>query len=214
MKRFLLFVVVSLIGFPLNAVWAVPTEILPGSYSFDKATDTGTFTYHDETGVQLIDGSYGVAPWSADLGNGPAYEWLGWLFDSPVNVDFDFGATTQIDSIDVGTVQDNISDVVIPFVEIYDSPDGSTWTLVDSISIPESSANDDTYMTLQFNDLGINDQFVRVALLHSFNGPWTFVDEVDFFQESTPIPEPSTLVLLFAGIVGTALYTYHRKQVR
>ena len=98
------------------------SQILPDSYTVDKTTDTGSYTYHDETGVQLIDGEYGTAHWSADLGNGNAYEWLGWVHDTPVNIDFDFGASTFIDTIRVGTVQDRLDDVVIPSIEILNTP--------------------------------------------------------------------------------------------
>lgn len=83
-------------------------EILPTSYSVDKATDVGSYMYHDETGKQLIDGKYGVAPWSANLGNGNAYEWLGWVNDTPVNIDFNLGSSVEINQIRIGTVQDNL----------------------------------------------------------------------------------------------------------
>ena len=52
---------------------AIPTEIVPVSYTFDKTTDVGTYNYSDWTGSQLTDGHYGITPWSADLGNGHAY---------------------------------------------------------------------------------------------------------------------------------------------
>ena len=50
--------------------------IVPISYT-KSLTDVGTYEYHDWTGQQLIDGEYGEDAWSADLGNGPACEWLG-----------------------------------------------------------------------------------------------------------------------------------------
>lgn len=158
-------------------------EILPISYSFDKITDVGTYQYHDWTQKQLIDGNYGVAPWSADLGNGHAYEWVGWSNDEIVNIDFDFSEITKIGRIEIGTVQDNLDDVVLPSVDIYSGEPGN-WTLVESLVIPESSSNNNTYRTYEFDYLGLNTRYVRVTLKHSFNGPWTFVDEVDFFSPS------------------------------
>ena len=155
-------------------------EILPVSYNVDQDTDTGSYQYHDWTGEQLIDGEYGIAPWSADLGNGNAYEWLGWSNDPIVNIDFDFGEITQVDRILVGTTQDHPADVVLPSIDIY-SGEAGNWTLVKSQITPESTDNNNIYRTYAFELLGLNTRYVRVTLKHSLDGPWTFVDEVDFF---------------------------------
>lgn len=188
----------------LVASHATAIEILPDSYSFDKATDIGTYNYSDWGGVQLIDGEYGVAPWTADLGNGNAYEWVGWSRDSPINIDFVFGGLQLINQIDIGTVQNHISDVVIPDADVYSSPDGTTWSLLGSIVTPESSANNDLYKTLSFTGLNITDNYVRVALSLNTNGPWTFTDEIDFF-ESVDVPDTgNTIAFLSIGILSLA----------
>lgn len=203
MKR-TFFIVLAVLFLCLGANSAGALEILPDSYTFDRDTDTGTYAYHDWTGIQIIDGEYGIAPWSADLGNGNAYEWVGWRYDTPINIDFDFGAVTAIDSINVGSVQDHINDVVLPSIEILSSDDGMSWVSAAYIYVPESSDNNNIYMTYEFDTLGIQAQYVRVQLIHSYNGPWTFVDEVDFFTDSAPVPEPATMFLLGSGLLGLA----------
>jgi large repetitive protein len=175
-------------------------EIHPQSYVFDQPTGTGTYTYHDETGNQLTDDKYGVAPWWADLGNGPAYEWVGWVRKPVVNIDFDFGATTRIDHIAIGSTQDEPADVVLPSIDIFSSKDGATWTLLASLVEPESCANNGVYQTYGLDNLGIDAQFVRVAARFSADGPWTFIDEVDFQVNAVPVPAP--FWLMFPGLVA------------
>jgi large repetitive protein len=175
-------------------------EIHPQSYVFDQPTGAGTYNYRDETGNQLTDDKYGVAPWWADLGNGPAYEWVGWVRKPVVNIDFDFGAATRIDHVAIGSTQDEPADVVLPSFDIFSSKDGATWTLLASLVEPESCANDGLYRTYAFDNLGIDAQFVRVAARFSADGPWTFVDEVDF--AANPVPAPATLWLFLPGLVA------------
>lgn len=196
--------IVSSIAALALAAQAQAIEIVPVSYSFDQATDTGSYAYHDWTGNQLTDGEYGIAPWSANLGNGPAYEWLGWT-DSMVNIDFVFAGAHLISQIAIGTVQDNVADVVIPNAYLFSSSDGVNWDFLASSINPESSANNGQHKTLTFNGLNISDDYVRVQVAHSYNGPWTFVDEVDFYGENGPAGVPdsgTTLALLGAGMVG------------
>lgn len=184
---------------------AAQSELVPVSYTFDRATDSGSYTYADWTGHQLTDGKYGVAPWYADLGSGPAYEWVGWLWDSPVNVDFNLGSSVKINEIKIGTVQDVTWDVVLPSVRLYSSNDGSNWTQFSDYFVPESGANDNQYFTYDFANLNVNSQFFRVSLYHSYDGPWTFTDEIDFYTNTgAPLPVSATVVLFASGIAGIA----------
>ncbi len=185
------------------------TEIIPLGYVFDRYTDCGTFCYHDSagagalTGTQLIDGAVGVAGWGADLGNGGAYEWVGWLGDSPVNIDFDFVAKMRIGRIEIGTTQDDLTDVVLPSVDVYEWQ-GGAWVAAGSLNVPEDSANDrfwlstDPHGFLTLDGLNINSDRVRLSLRFSYDGPWTFVDEVNF--HAAPVPEPETYAMMLAGL--------------
>lgn len=194
-------------------------EIVPVSYSFDQATGCGTYCYHDESGGQLTDGVYGVEGWGVNLGNGNAQEWVGWLFRPVVNIDFHFATAVDISEVRIGTTQDNVSDVVLPSVTVFKSIDGLAWSLVSELSVPESSTNDRNYLgldphtTLTLSGLGItNVSYVRVALSESFNGPWTFIDEVDFIGTVTAVPEPETYAMLLGGlgILGIAVRRQRR----
>ncbi len=198
MQHYIFFLLILLATFAYGAM----IEVLPTSYSFDCATDVGSYQYHDWTGRQLIDSVYGIAPWSADLGNGNAYEWVGWCNDPIVNIIFDFSTAKPVHQISIGTVQDNLVDVVIPSFDIYSS-DGSTWTLRGTINIPESSTYDNTHQTITFSNLNINARYIKVVAKHSLDGPWTFIDEVDFYQDTVVIiPEPGTGLLLILGLIG------------
>lgn len=186
-------------------------EINPLSYSFDKATDSGSYNYSDWGGAQLTDGQYGTAPWYANLGNGPAYEWVGWVHDPVVNIDFDFGSATNINKVNIGTVQDHVNDVVLPSAELLSSLDGVNWSSIASIYSPESSLNNNQYKTLEFDNISATSQYFRVSLMHSLNGPWTFADEVDFYQDVSAVPEPSMVMLLATGFIGLIGFTRCRK---
>ncbi len=187
-------------------------EVVPVSYSFDKATDVGTWDYSDWGGVQLTDGQYGVWPWSDDLGNGPAYEWVGWRYPS-VNIDFDFGVSKEINQINIGSTQDHTDDVVLPSVAIYSSHDNSSWSLLGSELVPESSLNDATYYTYEFSGLSAMAQYFRVNLSFSDDGPWSFTDEIDFYQTQT-VPEPTSFILFGIGVLGFSATLRKKRKYR
>ncbi len=172
------------------------TAILPSRYDFEKALDFGSWCYHDPNKTKLAGGICGIATWSANAGP----ERVGWVYDSPVKVDFDFGSSTWIDSIHVGTVQNHVHDVVVPSKEILSRSDGTTWSPLSFIdNSPESSGNDNQYFTFSFDNLAVHTQYVRVQLTHTADGPWTFVDELDFFAVLAP-PSQAILGLRLAGI--------------
>lgn len=195
-------------------------EVVPGGYTFDQTTACGLFCYHDgdspdSIAGELIDGAYGVAGWAVDLGAGNSAEWVGWVNAPVINIDFDFGGAVHVETIRVGTTQNSVTDVVLPSIDVY-RWDGSDWVFVQGLDVPEDSANDRHHLStlphgfLTLSHLGIDASAIRVVARFSDDGPWTFIDEIDFFNgvndpSATPVPEPSTLLLLGGGLGGLRL---------
>lgn len=184
---------------------ATAATVTPSSYTYDQSTACGTWCYHDPANSKLTDGVLGLAGWAVNAGN----EWDGWVYQNRVNIDFDFGTSRHIDLVRVGTTQDNLGDVVLPSIELYISNDKSTWTFVTGLTVPPDSAhNIDPFSTaphdfLTLAGLGIDARYVRVGAIA--NGPWIFVDEVQFQSRTTqPVPEPAALGLLAAGLASLA----------
>lgn len=199
----------ALAGLALAAPAVMAADVAPISYQFDQPTACGTYCYHDTSGTELIDGAYGTSGWAADLGRGPAQEWVGWVYTPVVNIDFNFLGAPTIGAVHVGTTQDSTGDVVLPSVSVS-SWNGSAWTLVAQLSVPESSANDQNALStaphgvLTLSNLHIQGSKVRVTLSQSLDGPWTFADEISF-TSAAPVPEPGTWALLAMGLAVVAV---------
>ena len=205
-KILLPLIVIGLVSHPAEAGL---TEIVPDSYYFDKDTDVGRFEYHDWTGNQLIDGVYGGEVYSLNLGSGNAYEWVGWRGDEVVNIDFFFheGETELINEVRIGVSQSRTNDVVFPDLHILSSKDGENWVSIDSIKNPENSAYDGTKGIFSFYDLGFSQgEHIRITASWNNDGPWTFIDEIDFYS----VPTPSIAFII--PLVGVGLVRKKRKK--
>jgi len=175
--------------------------INPVSYTLDVGTDTGSYVYDDSTGMELIDGVYGYEGWAVDS----APPWVGWT-DYEANIVFDFGVAATINKVSVGSTQDALNDVVLPNIFVYSSDDAVSWVLRGSLLTPPSADNNrDSLSTaphgfLDVAGLSYTSRYTRVQT--TANGPWSFVDEVDFTGELTGVPEPSSWLLMLVGFFG------------
>jgi len=155
--------------------------IMPIAYTAPPG-GTGMVTYFDDTGSQLTDGQTGTDDILADLGNGSAYEWVGWTeLTDPVTLVFTFSQAVTISEIQIGFSHRDGFGVFVPSeVDIN--------AMVPTTSYGSSSFNlgADDVPNNQRADLTFSGPFtatqVQIILHHRDRG-WILVDEVRFLPE-------------------------------
>jgi len=180
------------------------TPLVPISYTAtpgEGIAQGGTYNYFDDTGRQLIDGIYGVNDWSANLGNGNAYEWVGWRFADPV-ITFQFSGPVTVNQvgIDFNRAEESTALIFLPGTVSI----GGTDFTVASDAIPN-----DTRGTLFFNG-SWSGTTLTINLVHANPNTWIFVDEMTF--DGVVIPEPSVFMLLTGGL-GLLLLRVRRNWI-
>ena len=157
----------------------------------EGTAEGGLYNYFDDTGTQLADGVFGANAWFANLGNGVAYEWVGWRVADPV-ITFQFADTESITGvgIDFNRTETNMislpSQVTIGTTQFTVSPD---------------SIGDNSRGTVLFN--GSWTGTTLTIQLADFNtNQWIFVDEITL--STTPVPEPAVWALL----AGSGLFVF------
>lgn len=192
--------------------WAEALQ--PLRYVFDRQTDTGTYSYHDGHSfsspayTELTDGLYGLSGWAVDQGQGPAAPWVGWYGDPVVHIDFSFGQQVWLSEVRVGSTQNRLDDVVLPSVSLSYWREGA-WVPVASLDVPEDAANNwpassvlpHGFLTL--GGLAVQADTFRLTLRHALDGPWIFVDEVDF--DGSVVPEVPAMGLMLPGLALVGL---------
>jgi hypothetical protein len=105
------------------------STIVPLNYTATPGqgqTQGGAYNYFDDTNNQLIDGILGVNDWTANLGNGAAYEWVGWLNVNPT-LNFNFGNSVNISQVQIGFSRAELAGIYLPDII---NINGSNFTLV------------------------------------------------------------------------------------
>lgn len=173
-------------------------------YRFSAVPNCGSYCYYDElhniaingegqsdnnngydqlaTG-QLLDGVRGSDAWPDDLGNGNAYEWVGWYAPYAGNpmVLFQFGGQRVFETITIGINNWDPGDVTQPYqIDFAFSEDGVNFGTPLSFStadgtmeqIPAGYRGDLTF--------DVSGQTGAYANITFYNPYWTFIDEVVF----------------------------------
>ncbi len=149
----------------------------------------GSYNYFDDTGSQLIDGVYGANDFSADLGNGNAYEWVGWKTANPV-MTFTFSSPVIINQVGIDfNRNEGAAGIYLPPTVTIAGTDFP----VDPNAIPDATRG-----TLFFAG-SWSGPTLTLTLTDNDPTRWLFVDEVTF--DGVVVPEPSARALL-AGALG------------
>jgi|SRR5687767_2723405 len=155
---------------------AQAVQITPTSYTFVPGARQGSYSYADETGVQLIDGKYGSA-YLVDQSYADPY--VGWMAEH-VTINFQFAEVTTFNQVTVSALQKWLGNIVLPDVYLNTSVDGVRWTAVASLITPEIWQNDYAKKLLTLSGLDVTTKYLQVELKRNDKGPWIFTDEILF----------------------------------
>jgi hypothetical protein len=154
----------------------------------------GGYNYFDETGSQLTDGIKGANAWNADLGNGIAYEWVGWNRVDPT-ITFNFASPVTISQVTIGFNVNHGADIYLPTsINIG----GNTFSPTGN----EISDNTRGDLSLAGTWTGSSLTINLTRNLGDPAGYWIFTDEFSF--QGAAVPEPAE----YAAVAGLALVAF------
>jgi PEP-CTERM motif len=172
-----------------DAISLTPTNYVatPG----EGTAQGGYYNYFDDTSHQLTDGKYGVNNWSANLGNGIAYEWVGWRVADPT-ITFQFAEPVTINQVGIDFNQNTSDLIFLPSTVQIDDTD---------FTVNPNAIPNDKRGTLFFNG-NWTGTTLTLNLEDCSKSDWIFVDEIVFngVNGVTTVPEPSAFMLLAGGL--------------
>jgi Discoidin domain-containing receptor 1/2, DS-like domain len=135
---------------------------------------------------QLTDGVVGLDNWQTDLGNGIAYEWIGWWSGFNPTITFDFGAVIDFETIEIH-VNNSANGSVGMFwhADLSFSSDGLDFG-DDLLYTADNDVLSDPSARFIVIDIPRSAQYVRVALDHRPGMYWLFLSEVRFTKVAEP----------------------------
>lgn len=164
-------------------------NVTPTSYSFDIAPSG---SYPDSSGMELIDGVDGSAPWSTAVA-----PWVGWHQTNPT-ITFNFGSIVTINTVSIEFQGNGGGGIYRP--QSVQIGGGST--------VPVADIRTPAVEYLDFNGSWTGSS---LTVKMNYRNQWIFVDEVKF--SSTTVPDTgSTALLLGAGLIGLAAIRRKTKQ--
>jgi hypothetical protein len=201
-------------------------------YNGDGVANSGSYNYWDDTYTgygdrnqdhaalygglgQLTDGATGTEHWIVDLGNGPAYEWVGWVNFAPT-ITFDFGSEKILTSASFFSNNDQVGGVYLWDTASFAFSDDDVHYQTRVVRTTSDAEKADTSARFINTDLnGILARYVAVTFTAG-NGPWIFLSEAQFEggDFETSVPEPSAFAMLATGLLGIGLFRKWGRRFR
>lgn len=160
------------VQFLAQAVAPVSYTATPG----EGMAQGGSYNYFDDTGTQLTDQVFGVNDINLDLGNGPAYEWVGWRQANPT-LTFQFSNTVPITSVQIDFHHNDYNKTYLPSAVTIGSR---------SYALTGNELANGTRGFLDFPGYWFTNS-LTIVLSDSDLNRWIFVDEIRFLNQPEQI---------------------------
>lgn len=216
----LLTVLTAQIGIAQGNVVPVSYDMLNGgigTYNYLDNTYNGSgdpaaaYTWLSGGLGQLTDGVLGASNVTANLGNGKAYEWVGWFRTDPV-ITFDFGNVIELWTIGIHSCSAGFGSGIVLFnnVKLSFSNDGVNFG-GDINYAPTVAEREEVAASFKTVALNKEARYLRAEFTNEQN--WTFLSEVQFtgIAPATETPEPGSLAAMISGL-GALVAIKRRKR--